>query len=53
MLNNGLRALGRTANATFADAQSFLDSFDSNQDKVISKKEMFNVIKTILKRYSK
>jgi Ca2+-binding EF-hand superfamily protein len=52
-LNNGLRSVGKTPNATFADARSFLEAYDSNRDRVISKQEMFQIIKTIIYRYHK
>lgn len=48
----GLRALGRKGNATFFDAQSYINNADTNRDHEISKRELFLHLKKIMNRYS-
>jgi hypothetical protein len=50
-MNMGLRFLGRTPNATFADAREFIAYADANKDEALSKKEMFVLLKRIMSRY--
>lgn len=43
-------SLSKNPNATQAEARSFIETYDANRDNVISKKEMFKIIKTMLSR---
>lgn len=52
LLNSGLLSINKQPNATMAEAKSFIDSYDINHDHVISKKELFTLIKNILIRSS-
>jgi Ca2+-binding EF-hand superfamily protein len=51
MMNMSLRYLGRPANATFHDAEEYINFVDTNKNHEISKEELFKHLKIILARY--
>ena len=52
LLNMGLKANGRPANATFHDAEEYIKACDTDKDEEISKKELFIHLKKIMNRYT-